>query len=100
MTKSKQLKQQIAKLTGHEPVSDDERYLAQRLKDIEASRAEGELRTPTSISLTGNEREAMAWLAERHQCNNSEIVRRALRELAIKHGAPQRIVKQLTKGEQ
>lgn len=96
----KQLKEQIAKLTGHEPVSDDPKYLAQRLKDIEASLAEGELRTPMSVSMTGHERDAVAWLASHLKCNNSEVVRRAVRDLAIACGAPQRIVKQLTKGDQ
>lgn len=88
-----EMRKRIAKLSGRAPVSTDERYLALRLEQLEAKKANGEdtrsrrgdePHEPVTISLTRSARDGVRTLADKlakdvkRGVTVSELVQRAL----------------------
>lgn len=85
------LRSEIAKLTGRTPVSTNEMYLTRRLADLRSSPPAP--RSPSdapviSVSVSAAAREAIHAIAAAELLGVSELVRRAIGEYARRRGHP------------
>lgn len=88
-----ELKKSIAKLTTRTPVSNDPRYLTQRLADLRARQEAGENikhrskeHAVISVSMSVDARRGLGKIEDRTKLGASEIVRRALELWAKQNG--------------
>lgn len=90
----KELRAAIRKITGRAPVSHDVDYLEKRLGDLRRRDRDGrdaadrymDSTTVLSISMHGAAKDATTRIAGGETLGVSELVRRALKEYAEKHG--------------
>lgn len=85
----RELRSEIAKLTGRTPVSTNETYLTRRLADLRSSPPAP--RSPSdapviSVSVSAAAREAIIAIAAEELIGVSELVRRAIGEYARRRG--------------